>query len=58
MEGMTMKAQEVKTSVELCGERYMALYEQMMVPWRFEKWCADLASIWMPTISVEVSAAE
>ena len=53
-----MKAQEVKTSVELCGERYMALYEQMMVPWRFEKWCADLASIWMPTISVEVSAAE
>lgn len=54
-----MKSQKVKTSIELCGERYMALYEQMMAPWRFEKWCADLDNYFgYPLISVEPVAAE
>lgn len=50
---------EKKTSIELCGERYMALYEQMMAPWRFEKWVNDLT--WydgFPLISVEPAKEE
>lgn len=53
-----MEAKGTKTSIELCAERYMALYEKMMVPWRFDQWCKDLNQVTFPLIAVEAQKAE